>query len=246
MPPFALWMTAGLLATWTTVVAAQPALLLTPFSTATSREPPLPWRVVALPTGHKPLTRFDITPLDGRPVLRVQTDRSYANLVHDLPEVVPASGTLLRWRWRLDQPLRETDLRHREGDDSALKVCLLFDMSLDNLGFMDRSMLRVVSSVSGEQLPAATLCYVWDNNLPVGTLINNAFTSRIRMLVVDSGGAHLGQWISHQRNVIADFHRAFGPESPGLSPLKAVLVGADADNTGGQSLGYVDDIILSR
>ncbi|CAM3574075.1 DUF3047 domain-containing protein [Polaromonas hydrogenivorans] len=214
------------------------------FSSASGTEPPVPWRVVALPRGHKPLTHFDITPMDGHPVLRVQTDHSYANLVHDLPDVALAPGMHLNWRWRLDQPLRHADLRQRAGDDSPLKVCALFDLPIEQLGFVERNLLRVARSVSGEYLPAATLCYVWDATLPPGTLLHNAFTHRMRMIVLDSGEQHLGQWVTHRQDLAADFHRAFGEESATLPPLHAVLVGADSDNTADHSLAYVGDITL--
>jgi hypothetical protein len=59
--------------------------------------------VVGVPRGKIPLTRFDITELDGRKVLRVEASRSYGNLVHALPAAVPDAGMRLRWRWRLDQ-----------------------------------------------------------------------------------------------------------------------------------------------
>lgn len=225
-------------------VQAQPAALAL-FSSAAPGEPPSPWRVAGLPKQRKPFTRFDIMPLDGRQVLRVQADGSYGNLVHELPHTVPAPGSRLRWRWRLDQPLLDADLRLRSGDDTALKVCLLFDMPVENLGFVDRQMLRLARSASGEHLPAATLCYVWDHALPPGTLLNNAYTSRLRVLVLDSGEQRLGQWVSHQRDVAADFRLAFGRESATLPPLEAVLIGADADNTGGQSRAYVGDVTLS-
>ena len=110
---------------------------------------------------------------------------------------------------------------------------------------LDKSLLAVARAMSGEKVPAATLCYVWDNTLPVGTLLENAFTSRIRMIVVDSGSKALGQWVSHRRDLAADFQRAFGHEFPTLPPLEAVAVGADADNTGGHSVGFVGDVTLS-
>jgi hypothetical protein len=225
----------------------QPAQTLsspTLFSTATSGEPPQPWRVVGLPGGHKPLTRFDIVPVDGQQVLRVQTDRSYANLVHDLNHATPTATAKLHWRWRLDQPLLQADLRQRGTDDSPLKVCLLFDMPLDNLGFIDRQLLIAARSKTTERVPAAILCYVWDHSLPAGTLLNNAFTSRIRMIVMDSGEERLGQWVTHRRDIAADFRSAFGKESATVPPLEAVLVGADADNTAGTSIGYVGDITV--
>lgn len=218
---------------------------LHPFSSASGTLPPAPWRVVGLPKATKPLTRFDMVPLDGRSVLRVQTDHSYANLVHDLPDLALAPGMKLRWRWRLDQPLHGTDLRQRAGDDTPLKVCVLFDMPLEQLGFVERNLLRAARSMSGENLPAATLCYVWDAKLAAGTLLDNAFSHRLRMIVADSGEQHLGQWVTHTQDLAADFQRAFGKESATLPPLQGVLVGADSDNTAGQSLGYVGDITLS-
>ena len=218
---------------------------LSAFSAASGAHPPTPWRVTGLPEGNKPLTRFDIIPLEGNSALRVQTDRSYANLVHDLPPSAIAPGVQLRWRWRLDQPLPDADLRRRAGDDSPLKVCALFDLPIEQLSFIERNLLRTARMVSGEKLPAATLCYVWDSALPAGTLLHNAYTPRVRMLVLASEEQPLGQWVAHAQNLAADFQRAFGKESPTLPPLVGVLVGADSDNTGGKSLGYVGDITLA-
>ena len=244
MSPLRIWTTTGLLTIWAANALAQPAPTLAPFSGATGGKPPAPWRVVGLPGAAKPFTAFDITMIDGRAVLRVRADRSYANLVHDLNDVVLASGTQLRWRWRLDQPLADADLRRRETDDSALKLCLLFNPPLESLSAVERGQLAVARLISGERLPAATLCYVWDTTLPVGTLLHNVFTSRLRFLVVDSGVRAGNPWVSHQRDIGADFRLAFGPEFTTLPPLEAVAVGADADNTGGHSLGHVADITL--
>ena len=220
---------------------------LPPFSNSDSAVPPAPWRVAGLPVQNKaavPTTRYDITAIDGQKVLRLQTDGSYGNLVHALPGVKLLEKTQLRRRWRLDQSLVNADLRQKRGDDSPLKVCLLFDVPLAKLSFVDRSVLSLARSVSGEKLPSATLCYVWDHLLPTGTLLNNAYTSRVRILVLGSGDQRLGQWVTHQRDVAADFKLAFGREIEGLPALDGVLVGADSDNAGGQSLAYVGDITL--
>lgn len=224
------------------------AIALPLFSSTVSSSPPAEWRITGLPSQGKaavPVTRFDLMPIDGQKVLRVQTDGSYGNLVHALPGIKLAEGVKLRWRWRLDQPLVNSDLRQRRGDDTPLKVCLLFDLPAASLSFVDRSVLAMARSVSGEKLPSATLCYVWDHLIPAGTLLNNAFTSRVRMLVLDSGNKRLGQWTNQERDVAADFKQAFGRESEILPRLDGVLVGADSDNAGGQSLGYVGDVTLA-
>lgn len=222
------------------------AQTVTPFSSAPPGEPPAPWRVVSVFKGKKPLTDFQIAEVDGSKVLRVEAEKSYGTLVHTLAKTPPAPGTLLRWRWRLDEPLLHTDLRRKSGDDSPLKVCVLFDLPMDQLGFMDRQLLRAGRAISGEALPTATLCYVWDHAMSVGSVLRNAFTAGLRMIVLDSGEQRLRQWVMHERDIHADFLRAFNPDQGSVPALEGVLVGADADNTAERSLGFVGDIAFGR
>ena len=249
------WLAAGIFA----VLAAQGAaanaqtapadtapLTLAPFSGAAAGQLPAPWRVVGVPGGKVPLTTFQTVVLDGKQVMRIEADKSYGNLVHAVPAgFVPAPGVMLRWRWRLDQGVANADLRRREGDDVALKVCALFDQPLNKLTLIDRTVLRLARAATAEALPSATLCYVWDPLLPTGTLLSNAYTARVRLIVVNGSQQGLGQWSLHARDLAADFKRAFAEEGTVVPPLTAVLVGADADSTGGRSLGYVGDISLS-
>ncbi len=207
--------------------------------------PAAPWRVAGLPGQKLPMTQFAIAPHEGRLVLRVAAQASYGNLVFDTRGQRPGSDTLLRWSWSLERGLAASDLSTKPGDDVALKVCALFDMPLDGLGLGERTKMRMARSISGEPLPAATLCYVWDRLLPVGTTLANVFSARVRYVVVTSGTAQPGKWFGHERNLHSDFLRAFGHESASVPPLLALAVGADADNSGGQSLGYVGDVLLS-
>lgn len=225
-------------------LAQEPSPVLTPFSKTTTDALPTPWRVVGVPRGKVPLTNFKIEAVDGIAVLKVEASKSYGNLVHPLDAVVPDPAWRLRWRWRMDQPLAGADLRRKDGDDSPLKVCALFNLPLDKLGLLERNLLRLARSASGENLPSATLCYVWDATLAPGTLLSNAYTARVRLIVVD-GPVRQGQWTSHSRDLAADFRRAFGHESNELVPLEAVLVGGDTDSTGGYSLGHVGDVTLA-
>ncbi|PIY29541.1 MAG: hypothetical protein CO105_07180 [Comamonadaceae bacterium CG_4_9_14_3_um_filter_60_33] len=217
---------------------------LVPFSAAKTDQAPAPWRVVGVPGGKIPLTRFSVVDVDGRKVVRVEASKSYGNLVHDLPLKATVAGLRLNWQWRLDEPIQGADLHSREGDDSPLKVCVLFDMPLEKLGLINRNLLRFARAASAEKLPSATLCYVWDDKLSPETLLPNAYTDRVRIIVATGSAKQLGQWVEVSRDVAADFQRAFGTESDTLPPVMAVLVGGDADNTGGHSLGYVDSLRL--
>ena len=214
------------------------------FSSASEGAAPAPWRAVGLPGNKVPVTEFQILPLDGIRVLQLRADKSYGTLSHALPPRVPGPTATLQWRWRLDQPLAHPNLRSKEGDDVALKVCAMFDMPLERLGFVERSVMRLARARSGEPLPAATLCYVWDPTLSPGTLLPNIYSARVRYLVLSGSEAPLRQWAAHSRNLQQDFLQAFGEESPTVPPLIAIVLGADADNTAGTSLGYVDDVVL--
>lgn len=215
---------------------------LQPFSSAAEGPPPAPWRVIGLPGSSKPLTQFDVVPLGEERVLRVRADHSYANLSLRLPPGTPVGR--LQWRWRLDQPVQDADLRTRKGDDIPIKVCALFDLPLEKLGFVERNLLRVARSASGEHLPGATVCYVWDQKLTVGTELPSPFTQRLSYVVLESGSTPLKTWTQHTRDLRADFLRSFGAVTDEVPPLLAIAVGADADNTASSSLAYVGDLQL--
>ena len=218
---------------------ASPAATLAPFSAAASTEPPPPWQVVTLPTLPRH-TRFEIVPLDGARVLRVSADGSYANLLHPLDGV---AAQRLAWRWRVDQPIESADLTRKEGDDVPARVCALFDVPLARLRFVDRLRVELGRSLFDPQLPAASICYVWDRRLPAGTWLANAYTDRVQMLVLRQGG--YGAWQEESRDLAADFARAFPHEARGgTPPLAAVAVSADGDNTGGRSLAWFGDLRL--
>ena len=206
------------------------------------------WRFVGFPKTKAdiPATRFELADVQGERALKVSTRASYGTWVHDLPKVNPGR---LQWRWRLDQPLTGgkvvADIQTKAGDDAALKVCVMFDHPLDRVPFVERTVLRIARSVSGEDLPAATLCYVWDSVHPAGLQGANPYTQRVRFITLQGKGAPLAQWQSESRDVAADFAKLFADELPAgaaAPKVRAVLVGADSDNTGAESVGWVRDI----
>jgi Protein of unknown function (DUF3047) len=204
--------------------------------------PPPPWQLVGLPKQHQPLTRFQVVMLDGHPALRVSAQASYGNLLHALPAHPPAG--LLAWRWRLDLPNPLADLRQRQGDDAAIKVCAAFDLPDKAVPFVERQLLRLARLRTGEHLPAATVCYVWDGQLPAGTALDNAYTRRVRLIVLHGPGSPLHTWLAERRDLRADFLRLFGDEAAEVPPLQALVLSADADNTQAHSLAHVADLNL--
>lgn len=214
---------------------------LAPWSAGHGGEPPPPWHVSGLPHQSKPFTAFSVE-RQGEPLLRIEADRSYGNLVHPLPPT--REWHHLGWRWQVDEPLAHPDLHERSGEDSAVHVCVMFDMPTDRLPAFERALLSVTRSSSGEPVPSATVCYVWDTTLPPGTALHSPFTNRLRWLVLRGTGTPLHQMESESRDLDADFKRLFGEESDSVPPVIGVAVGADADNTRGHSVAHVGALQL--
>jgi hypothetical protein len=240
----ALPLAAGLL--WTAAPAAQADDGVPPlarFSTSQGTQPPEPWRFSGLP--NKTPTRFEVVQQGGHRVLKVEADQSYGNLVHATQAPLD-NGTTLAWRWRVDEFVAGADLRTRAGDDGAAKLCVFFDLPTSRLSLGERTSLALARRATGEEVPSEALCYVWDNKEPKGAELANAFTKRMRMIVLESGAAATpGAWVSESRNLLADYHRAFGDEAGATLPeVVAVAISADADNTHGHGLAYYSDIDL--
>lgn len=201
---------------------------------------PSPWRVVTLPQQAVPVTRYSAETVDGREALRIQTQGSYGNLVHELPAVEAPKH--LRWAWRLQEPNPALDLRIKAGDDAAVKVCLSFDLPLDRVPFMERQLLKLARARSGQDLPAATLCWVWAATEAKGALMPNVYSRRVRYIVLRNREDALATWFEESRDVAADFRRAFGDESAEPPPVSALIVAGDGDNTGAASLAFVSGL----
>jgi Protein of unknown function (DUF3047) len=95
--------------------------------------------------------------------------------------------------------------------------------------------------MTGEELPYATLMYVWCNKRSPGSVIINPRTDRIRKMVVESGSKNLNQWMDYERNIKADFERAFG-EAPGA--LLGIALMTDTDNTRSQARAYYGPVSI--
>src|SRR5512134_912684 len=161
-----------------TPAAAAPVTL---FSTATGAALPPPWQVVTLPKIPRH-TQYSLTQIDRRVVVKAVASASYANVLHPIGKDVDATP-VLRFSWRVDSFPKNSDLRTRQGDDLAAKVCVLFDVPLERLAPDDRARVELGRRLFDPKLPAATLCYVWDRQLAAGTWLPNAYTDRVRYLV---------------------------------------------------------------
>jgi hypothetical protein len=147
-------------------------------------------------------------------------DKSCSALSTKLSLAAPAKLTL-RWRWRIDRVAVNGSERELSKFDHAARVFVAFDT------FMG---------------PPRTVDYIWGNVERVGTVLAHPKSSRAQLFVVESGNAKAKQWLTEERDVTADWNRAF----PGQPMPKIVGLGVmtDGDSLGQKLTGDYADIEL--
>jgi hypothetical protein len=137
----------------------------------------------------------------------------------DLP---PPAKMTLRWRWKIDAVAAGGSERDLKKFDHAARIFVAFDTWVG---------------------PPRTLNYLWGNAEPAGAVLEHPKSSRAELFVVESGNARAGHWISEERDVTADWERAF----PGKPMPKIVGLGVmtDSDSLGEKLTGCYADIELT-
>ena len=199
------------------------------------------WQHQRLP--GKAATQFSYAFKDGRPSVSARSKASASMLRKSLRKEAHALGKL-RFSWKVPALIAAADMRQRETEDSPVRVVLAFDGDRTKLspGF---SMLSELShALTGEPLPYATLMYVWSNQPQAqgSSVIINPRTDRVRKLVLESGSAHLNQWLDYERDIRADYKKAFG-EEPGA--LIGVGIMTDSDNTQSSANAWYGPLLWS-
>lgn len=223
-------------------MAAAGPLAVPPFSGAPLGPGPAPgWLHQGLPKVERG-NAFDIVSDEGRRVLRVRSSSSASSWIAK-PTGEPGARPALQWEWKVSRAVAGSDVTVKQGDDYAARLYVLFDLPSSRLSVADRLRLQAARAVSGVEIPAAGLCYVWGRAQPADSTAWNPYTKRLRMVVVDSGDGFARQWRTIRRDLRRDWDEAFGGAMP---PISAVAVGADTDNTGESVDAWFSDILFTE
>jgi hypothetical protein len=196
------------------------------------------WEPVLLP--GKLLTAFKLARHDQQMGLQADAQSSASMLRRHL-RLAPEDLGALRFQWQVQSLIEGADMALREQDDAPVRVILAFEGDRSRFSARNAMLSELSRALTGEELPYATLMYVWCNHRPVGSVIVNPRTDRIRKLVVESGPQRLRQWLSYERDIRADFEKAFG-EPPGA--LVGLAIMTDTDNTRSSTRAWYGPIAL--
>ncbi|WP_239467186.1 DUF3047 domain-containing protein [Rhodoferax koreensis] len=175
----------------------------------------------------KKATQYTAARLDGREAIYGESHSS-ASMLRQRFHIEPLALGQIGFSWKVPQLIPGANMGLRDHDDSPVRVMLAFEGDRGRLSMKDAMLSELARTLTGEEMPYATLMYVWCNHRAPGSVIISPRTDRIRSIVVESGPKRLNQWLDYQRDIQTDFELAFG-EKPGA--LIGVAIMSDSDNT---------------
>ena len=198
------------------------------------------WLHCAFP--GKKSTHYRAVRLDGRDAVLSESDSSASMLRQNL-RVEPANLGKVSFSWKVPKMIAGADMTQRDSDDSPVRVVLAFEGDRSKFSAKNAMLSELALALTGEPLPYATLMYVWGTHTTPESVIVNTRTDRIRKLVIESGPGHLGRWLDYERDIRADYEKAFG-EAPGA--LVGIAIMTDSDNTRQQAKAWYGPVALMK
>ncbi len=187
-------------------------------------------------------TRYQATEHAGRPALKAEAMGSNSTLNLLLKPTPGAQAKRLKFSLFVPALNPAFKLGEKGEDDAVARLILSFDGDPSKTWkARDHIVSELSALIAGKPLPYASIMYVWDNRHPVGSVIPNPYTERIRHIVVESGPARLNQWVDFDRDIEADFRMAFG-ETPG--PMIGLGLMTDSNNSGASVSAWYGPIEL--
>ena len=168
---------------------------------------------------------FVVVQDDGRKALHIKSANDGSTVSKEVKGKVDLKETpVLEWSWKVVVLPKGGDSRKKATDDQAAQIFVVWPR------FPEAVRSRIIG-------------YVWDTTAPVGTIVKSEKTSTVTYVVLRSGTAELGKWITERRNVAEDFRKIYGedPEQPG-----AVSVSIDSNDTNSVAESFMGAIFFKK
>jgi hypothetical protein len=173
-------------------------------------------------------------------VIQAVSEQSASGLIRKIridPELYP----LIKWRWKITNIYKNGDVTQKKGDDYPARIYIAFEYDPEDVGFFEKVKFYAIKLIYGEYPPIAAINYIWANKAPIGAIVENPYTGRVKMVVVESDGKKLNAWMEEERNIYNDYINAFGKNPPLIS---GVAIMTDSDNTGESAVSFYGDILF--
>lgn len=204
---------------------------------------------LVLPEGWKPLTfkkvskqtRYELVRVGEAMVVKATSEASASGLTKEV-RIDPKEYPIVRWRWKVDNLLKNSDVSRKDGDDYPARLYITFEYDPEKVSFSKKLKYKAGRVIFGD-IPVAALNYIWETRTPAGTVVENAYTDFAQMIVVESGPRKVGIWVDEERNIYEDYKKAFGEDPP---MINGVAIMSDTDDTKERVTAYYGDITFVK
>ncbi|HEX9020178.1 MAG TPA: DUF3047 domain-containing protein [Nitrospirota bacterium] len=127
---------------------------------------------------------------------------------------------ILTWKWKVAKLPAGGDFRKSGADDQAAQLFVAFTKT-------------------------KSIVYIWDTSAPQGLTEDTTPVPfmHVKVVVVRSGAAGTGKWITETRNVYEDYKKLFGEEPPPVSGMRLQI---NSQHTGTSAESYFADVAFQK
>ena len=162
---------------------------------------------------------FAVVKEGGRSVFRMRSANTSFSLQKEV-SVDLKQYPVLTWKWMATKLTAGGDFRKSRTDEQAAQLFLAFSKT-------------------------QAIVYIWDTSAPQGMTgdASAPFFMTIKAVVVRSGNAELGTWITESRNVYEDYKKFFGKGAP---PVTGVRLQINSQHTGASAESSFGDVVFKK
>jgi Protein of unknown function (DUF3047) len=170
-----------------------------------------------------PAYDFAVVDNDSHHVLHMRSNNDSSTITRDIRSKVNLAETpLLEWRWKVTALPKGGNSCQKVADDQAAQIFLVWPR------FPEAVRSRIIG-------------YVWDSTVKAGTICPSEKTRTVTYVIIRSGDAELGKWLTEQRNVREDFKKIYGeePENPA-----AIALAIDSNDTKSTAESFIGPLLF--
>lgn len=127
---------------------------------------------------------------------------------------------VLTWNWKVTKLPEGGDFRKSKTDDQAAQLFIAFTKT-------------------------KAIVYIWDTSAPQGLTKDTSpiLFMHVQVVVVKSGAADTGKWVTETRNVYEDYKKLFGEEPPAASGVRLQI---NSQHTETSAECYFADVVFKK
>jgi hypothetical protein len=167
---------------------------------------------------------FRVETQGGRKVLHAKS-RDDSSTISKEAKIDVKERPILQWSWQAVTLPKGGDARKSATDDQAAQLYVTFPR------FPQAVRSRIIS-------------YLWDTTAPAGAVFKSEKTGLVTYVVVRSGPAEVGKWVTESRNVLEDYKKIYG-EAPG-EEVGAISISIDSNDTHSTAESFFGEILFRK